>query len=159
MRRPSIVRTTVAGALAGATATAVMSAVLFAGRQAGLYSVYPPEAVVKEATDPSGPLPTLDDDRQENAWPLVHFDLGAAFGVIYGVGRGALPGGLRTPLGGALLGLGLWLLNYGVLAPALHLLPPPPRDDNGRQLTNAVAHAAYGVALVGLLERGKRRQR
>jgi hypothetical protein len=154
-----VVRSAVAGAFAGALATALMSGVLFAGRRAGLYSAYPPEAVVKEATDPEGPLPTLDDDQQENVWPLVHFDLGAAFGAVYGVSRGFLPSAMRTPLVGGALGLGLWLVNYGLIAPGLGLLPPAPRDDSGRQLTNAVAHAMYGATLVALLERGERRDR
>lgn len=154
-----VVRSAVVGAFAGALATALMSAVLFAGRRAGLYSAYPPEAVVKEATDPEGPLPTLDDDQQENIWPLVHFDLGAAFGALYGASRGLLPRPLRTPLAGAALGLALWLVNYGLIAPGLGLLPPAPRDDRGRQLTNVVAHAVYGATLTALLERGDQRNR
>jgi hypothetical protein len=154
-----VVRSAFAGVFAGALATALVSAVLFAGRRLGLYSAYPPEAVVKEATDPEGPLPTLEDDQQENVWPLVHFVLGAAFGAFYGVSRGLLPGGMRTPLAGAALGRGVWLVNYGRVAPGLGLLPRAPRDDSGRQLTNAVAHAIYGATLVALLERGEQRNR
>lgn len=151
----AFVESAVAGVLAGVAATLAMSAVLLAGRRVGLYSAHPPEMVVKRATDPHGPAPTLQPDEQDDVWPIVHVDLGAMFGLVYGVARRIVPRSLRNPAGGVLLGLGLWLVNYGVLAPALRLAPPVPHGDAGRQLTNALGHAVYGAALVGLLERGR----
>jgi len=149
-------RSAVAGALAGAVATLAMSAVLLAGRRAGLFAAHPPEVVIKRATGRDGPLPTLYREEQELAWPLGHLHFGSAVGALYGLLRPSLPRAVRTTAGGAVLGGGLFLLNYGALAPALGLLPPIPRDDTGRQATNALAHLVYGATLARLLERWDR---
>ena len=152
-----VLRSAAAGALGGAVATLAMSAVLLVGRRAGLFDDHPPELVIKRATAPTGPLPTLYPDEQEVAWPFGHLQFGAAMGLVYGVIRPALPRRLRTALGGGLIGVGLWLLNYGALAPALGLLPPVPREDTGRQVTNALAHDVYGPAHSTVTEWADRR--
>ena len=145
-------RSAMAGGLAGAVATLAMSAVLLAGKGAGLYGAHPPELLIKRATARDGPLPTLQPEEQDTAWPLGHLQFGSAVGALYGCLRPNLPADLRSIAGGAMVGGGLWLVNYGALAPAFELLPPIPRDDLGRQATNAVAHLVYGATLAGLLE-------
>jgi hypothetical protein len=150
------IRAAAAGALAGLAATLAMSTVFAAGQRAGQFRAYPPELVIKRATSADGPLPRLNPDEREVAWRVGHLDFGIGVGLLYGLTRNSLPLSIRGPAGGALLGGALWLLNYGALAPALGLLPPIPRDDTGRQATNALAHVVYGLTLAVLLRRTDR---
>jgi uncharacterized membrane protein YagU involved in acid resistance len=74
---------------------------------------------------------------------VVHWAVGVASGAVYGALVRRAPGaGLA---GGALFGLGVWALAFGVMAPALRITPSPRRTAWPANAVNVAAHLVYGV--------------
>jgi uncharacterized membrane protein YagU involved in acid resistance len=70
--------------------------------------------------------------------------VGIAGGAVYGALVDDRP---RPGLsGGALFGLGVWALAFGVIAPWLGITPPPPRKTWAENAVNMAAHVLYGTA-------------
>ena len=89
----------------------------------------------------------------ETAATLAHYAFGAAAGAAYAV---VAPRRAR-PAGGVVYSVMLWLVGYVGVLPWLRLMPPPGRDDVGRQVVLAVDHVVYGLVLDGTLAALERR--
>ena len=92
-------------------------------------------------------------NRQEHAALSLanHFGYGAATGAIYGVAAAWLP--LPPAVKGPLYGLGVWLVSYLGLLPALNILRPATDHPARRNLLMIVSHVIWGVVLGLLTER------
>lgn len=90
---------------------------------------------------------------------VAHFGFGAGLGATYAalgsplLRRVPAVAGLPAPLRGAVFALGVWSGTYGAAIPALGLVPPPGRDQPGRQPRLVTAHLVYGATLGALLRR------
>jgi NAD(P)-dependent dehydrogenase (short-subunit alcohol dehydrogenase family) len=73
----------------------------------------------------------------------AHFGFGASVGGVYGL----LPVRAHSPLGGSVLGLMVWALNYAGWLPRARLMPRPSHDRPGRPTTMVLAHLVFGRAL------------
>jgi hypothetical protein len=139
------------GAMAGAAATVPQSAVMWGARRLGYYQSKPPPEQVSEGT--LGGLMELDDlsDSQQEALKLAqHFAFGAACGAAFGLATGIIR---PTVVAGVIVALAVWKLSYDGWIPALGIMPPPERDEQGRQGALIAAHVAYGLALGMLLDK------
>jgi hypothetical protein len=147
-------RSVPAAAAAGIIAIVPMSAVMLAADALGRMGTQPPRRIVDEAAERT-PGPGPSEPARDLVATLLHVALGAllALGVlpVLALVRRLLPAvPARGAVAGALLGGAVYTSNYAGLAPALGILPPPTRDRPGRQVTMAIAHLVYGVA-VGVL--------
>jgi hypothetical protein len=96
----------------------------------------PPKVITEAAFSKLG----IDSDLQpapfrEALWATAHL----TFGVLL-----ALP---RTPHRPVIFGVGIWLVNYGFVGPALGVYPRLTDDHRARTLENVLSHVVYGIAL------------
>jgi hypothetical protein len=140
--------TSAEGAVAGVGATLVMTAVMEAGRRWSSFRAHPPTRIVRKvlAGNPDCRLP-----GELVLAGLAHLGYGASCGVLFAVLTRRRP--MIGPRLGVRYGLLLWLIGYGMWVPAIGAVPPPQRDQPGRQLTLVAAHIVYGLVLTaGLRE-------
>jgi hypothetical protein len=138
------------GMAAGVVATGAMTAVMFLAQRAGFMGEMPPTKITRGLLRRSG-LGTADE-AETAASAVAHFAFGAVAGGLFA--EGLSYAGRRdaaVPLG-LIYGAGVWAFSYSVPIPALHLMPPPPRDRPGRPQSMLAAHLVYG-AILGLLLR------
>ena len=141
----------VGGAIAGVAATVAMSAAMLAARRAGLTRTLPPERIAEAAIEETADRPARLEERALVA-SVAHLGFGAVAGAMFGVIRHAA--GIRGPgasVAGALLFATLvYISSYQGWVPALRIMPPASRDDDGRVGTMVVAHWIYGAVLGAL---------
>ena len=139
---PSRTVTAADGAAAGVAATVVMTAVLEAGRRGSVFYTHPPIRIVRTllAGSPERRLPA-----EVVLATVAHLGYGALCGVLFARLTRRRP--MAGPPRGVGYGLLLWLAGYGVWVPAIGAVPPPQRDQPGRQLTLVAGHLVYGVVL------------
>ena len=140
-----------AGAAAGVIATGPQSAVVWGARAAGIYDRRPPPEVVADAPTTAmveaGMLPA---ELRRPAMVAEHLGAGAAGGVLFAlVSRIVRP----APIAGVLTGLAIWKASYDGWIPALRMMPPPEKDETGRQVTMVIAHVVYGLSLAAAFKR------
>jgi hypothetical protein len=139
------------GAVAGAMATGPQSAVVWGLRRVGIYhGKPPPEAVSERPNDAAVQAGVLPPSFRGPAMVTEHIGFGAAAGALYGLLSTAIR---PTPVTGVLTGLAIWLTSYKGWIPALHIMPPPERDERGRQAALVIAHIAYGLSLAATYRR------
>jgi hypothetical protein len=145
------------GAADGAVATLAMSGVMFGAQRAGWLGEMPPRKITRHALRRAG---AREGRRTKDA-------LGALAHVAFGAAAGSLFEGLHAtwgrrgvgPVRGAAFGVAVWLVSYAGWVPWLRILPPPQRDDPGRQASMLLAHLVYGAVLGGLADRRLPRRR
>jgi hypothetical protein len=156
-QRPTTARL-VTGGTSGLVATGVMSALMLGWQRWTGKGRLAPAVVADRALGAVGFAPSRSDTRK-GAEVAAHFTFGAGAGAVYAALTPGLlssvPRAARVPASvrGALFGLGLWAMSYGVAMPALGVLPPPPQDRAGRQPRLVVAHLVFGATLGTLLRR------
>jgi hypothetical protein len=145
---PSKTVTGAQGAAAGAAATLVMTAVLEAGRRFSVFRTQGPTRIVRTVLTGS-PGRRLPGELALTA--LAHLGYGASCGVLFALlTRRCTTAGLPLGVGYGLL---LWLAGYGAWVPAIGAVPPPQRDQPGRQLALIAGHLVYGAVLAEGLRR------
>ena len=115
-----------------------------AARRLGLIDATPPQATRDWLTHQLGVGHGGAGTRQLFD-SVVHLAVGLAGGGVYG----ACVDRLRRdfPLSsGALFGLGVWALAFGVLAPRLGITASPGRGSWRETIVNVAAHLVYGTA-------------
>jgi hypothetical protein len=144
---PSKTVTGTQGAAAGAAATLVMTAVLEAGRR---WAVFHTQAPTRIMTVPAG-SPGRRFPGELVLTALAHLGYGASCGMLFALLiRRCTTASLPLGVGYGLL---LWLAGYAVWVPAVGAVPPPQRDQPGRQLALIAGHLVYGAVLADALRR------
>ncbi len=139
----AVVRDLAAGAIAGTVATFAMSAVMLTAQKIGLLGQQPPrrlsDVVLDEVTGGRATEPV-----RRFGTAIVHLGIGAAGAAVHQAGRGMLSRPQPALAWGAGFGALFWAVNYGLVAPAIHLLPPPHRDRPGRPPVMLAANVVWG---------------
>ena len=131
------------GVLGGAAGTACMSVLRMAARRAGLIDITPPQATKHRLAEWTGVEPaTTAGHHMTDA--VIHLAVGIKGGAVYGTLVGDRP---RPSLaGGALFGLGVWAVAFGVVAPWLGITRSPRESTWAENAVNIAAHVVYGTA-------------
>ena len=82
----------------------------------------------------------------------VHFGIGAALGVLFGLVSSRMPARNRVTQG-VIFGLLVWLTAYKGWVPALNIMPPPEKDRKDRPIIMVLAHIVYGATLGWMIKR------
>jgi uncharacterized membrane protein YagU involved in acid resistance len=131
------------GLIGGASGAGCMTAVRMAARRLGLIDATPPQATRDWLTRQVGVAPG-DAGTRQLLDSVVHLAVGLAGGAVYGALAHRLPH--RSPLSsGALFGLGVWTLAFGMVAPRLGIISPG-RGSWQETSVNVAAHLVYGIA-------------
>jgi hypothetical protein len=131
------------GIIGGAAGAGCMTVLRVAARRAGLIDFTPPQATEQWLTRRAGVAPD---------GPGGHHLLAALIHVAVGTTGGAIWGALErrtseaSAAGGALFGVGVWLVAFGALAPALGITRPLERATWRETVVNVAAHLLYGTA-------------
>jgi hypothetical protein len=143
------------GGVAGVFGTLAMSALMLAAGRTGRMGTQPPRRVVDAAAERL-PVEASRGPVRDVAAAALHLAVGATAGMVeLGMLRAAGRAfGTRVPGSalGAGLGLALWAIAYGAVAPALHILPPPSDDRSARPAVMVAAHLVYGITTALALE-------
>lgn len=133
------------GAAAGLAGTLAMTPVILIGA-IGEWKPPSPAQITANIERESGVDETPRDDPTFTLqWLAAHLSFGTSWGVAYALARPGLPP--SDVASGLLWGGAIWLLNYGLILPALRLYPSPADDRTGRMLAMIAAHAVYGVTV------------
>lgn len=133
----------VRGLLGGAAGTGCMTVLRMAARRAGLIDLTPPQMTKHRLFEVTGLGPHAPVGNHVMD-ALIHLAVGAAGGAVYGA---VVEGGRRTSLPvGALFGLGIWAVAFGLLAPKLGISRSPQRMGWKENAVNIAAHLVYGTA-------------
>jgi hypothetical protein len=132
----------VRGASSGAVATTAMTGWMLATAPRDRRFEQPPHRIVRRAAQRLGAPVRPSDRRLIPLAALAHFAFGAAGGAGYALlrPRPTMPSAIAYATG-------IWATSYAGWAPALRLMPSPPRDDRHRQVLTFTAHLVYGAAL------------
>jgi len=131
------------GIVGAASGAGCMTVLRMLAHRAGWIDLMPPQATREWLTERTGVEP---------AHPGAHHLIDAAVHWAVAVGAGALYGTLvREPTrarmaDGALFGLGVWAVAFGVLLPALGITRPPWRATARETAVNVASHLAYGAS-------------
>ena len=145
-----IVRELAAGAAAGTIATLAMSTLMLTAQRAGLLGEQPPRKLSDAVLD--GVAGGRADERTRRlGTAVVHLGIGATAAALHQVGRRLVGRPRPAAIWGGAFGAVFWTLNYGVVAPAIGIMPPPDRDRPGRAPVMLAANIVWGVvsAVVG----------
>jgi hypothetical protein len=129
-------RKILAGFAAGAAATVPMTVEFWLAWRAGLLDEIPPHKAIRSVTA------RVPEPRLSVMSAIAHLAVGALAGVVYGA---VVPSKLTGPIGGALFGVGVWVVGYEAVMPAATDIEPAHRDQRKRAATIFVAHLIYGA--------------
>jgi hypothetical protein len=153
VRREYAIKSMIRGAAAGTVATAAMSAIMFGARRSGVMGTMPPEKITASFLNRAG---IKRSRKQQDALAVaIHFIFGAGGGAIFGLAPERLPVP-PVPLGMA-YGSAIWAVSYMGWVPMLRIMPPPHRDQPGRQGVMLLGHLVYGGVLGVLTRRAYKR--
>jgi hypothetical protein len=147
---PGIVRELAAGAVAGTVATIAMSTLMLTAQRAGLLGEQPPRKLSDAVLDAVASR-RADERTRRLGTSIVHLGIGATAAAVHQVGRHLAGRPRPAAIWGGGFGAVFWALNYGFVAPAIGLMPPPDRDRPGRAPVMLAANVVWGAvsAVVG----------
>jgi hypothetical protein len=147
---PAIVRDLAAGAVAGTVGTVFMSTLMLAAQRAGLLGEQPPRKLSDTVLDAVSGI-QVDEHTRRLGTAIVHLGIGASAAALHQVGRQLAGGPRPAAIWGGAFGAVFWALNYGVVAPATGIMPPPHRDRPYRAPVMLAANIVWGAvsAVVG----------
>jgi hypothetical protein len=145
----AIARDAALGAAAGIGATLAMSVVMLTAQRLGLLGEQPPRKLSDRLHDAVGNERAGEGERRLGT-AAIHLGIGA----IAAAGQQVVRRGTRWPqpagLWGAAFGGAFWAVNYGLVAPALNIMPPPWSDRPGRAPVMLAANVLYGALAAGI---------
>ncbi|MET0896253.1 MAG: DUF6789 family protein [Acidimicrobiia bacterium] len=133
------------GAGAGVAATLAMSVVQWPGSIAKARR--PPPVEITKRFSRMRPGRTSQGIELVSEAVIAHLVFGAAAGAVYGA---FAPRARRIVSGVGYAGT-IWGVSYLGVLPTLRLMPAAARDDRARQVSNALAHVAFGLVLAGVM--------
>ncbi len=139
-----------AGAVAGTIATVAMSTLMLTAQRAGWLGEQPPRKLSDAVLDAVAGG-RADEGTRRLGTAIVHLGIGATAAALHQVGRSAVSRPRPAALWGGAFGALFWALNYGFVAPAIGIMPPPDRDRPGRAPVMLAANVVWGAisAVVG----------
>lgn len=146
-----IVRHLAAGAVAGTVGTIAMSTLMLAAQRAGLLGEQPPRKLSDAVLD--AVAGGADERTRRVGTAVVHLGIGAAAAALHQVGRHRAGSPSPAAVWGGGFGALFWGLNYGLVAPAVGILPPPDRDRPGRAPVMLAANIVWGAVSAVLGDR------
>jgi hypothetical protein len=123
---------------AGLAATVPMTATFSLAQRIGTIGQLPPNKAVEAIR------PGLDDHSQTVLAGVAHFLVGGSAGAAYALLTKHTPRGIAT---GAIFGIGVWLVGYELVVPALTDMPRAHKDGRSRAVSIFLAHIVYGASL------------
>jgi hypothetical protein len=147
---PTIARELAAGAVAGTVATIAMSALMLTAQRAGALGEQPPRKLSDAVLDAVAGG-RADERTRRIGTSIVHLGIGATAAALHQVGRHVAGGPRPAAIWGGGFGAVFWALNYGLVAPAVGIMPPPGKDRPGRAPVMLTANIIWGAvsAVVG----------
>jgi hypothetical protein len=147
---PAIARELAAGAVAGTVATIAMSTLMLTTQRAGLLGEQPPRKLSDAVLDAIGGG-RADERTRRLGTSIVHVGIGATAAALHQAGRQVAGRPRPAAIWGGGFGAVFWALNYGFVAPAIGIMPPPHRDRPGRAPVMLAANVIWGAvsAVVG----------
>jgi hypothetical protein len=147
---PTIVRELAAGAVAGTIGTIAMSTLMLMAQRAGLLGEQPPRKLSDAVLDAVAGG-RADERTRRVGTSIVHLGIGATAAALHQVGRHLAGGPRPAAVWGGGFGAVFWALNYGFVAPAVGIMPPPDKDRPGRAPVMLAANIVWGAvsAVVG----------
>ena len=147
---PVIVRELAAGAVAGTIATLAMSTLMLTAQRAGLLGEQPPRKLSDAVLDAVA-AGQADERTRRLGTSIVHLGIGATAAALHQAGRRLAGRPRPAVIWGGVFGAVFWTLNYGFIAPAIGIMPPPDRDRPGRAPVMLAANVIWGAvsAVVG----------
>jgi hypothetical protein len=146
----AIVRELAAGAVAGTVATVAMSTLMLSAQRAGLLGEQPPrklsDAVLDAVADGRA-----DERTRRLGTSIVHLGIGATAAALHQAGRQLAGRPRPAAIWGGGFGAVFWALNYGLVAPAIGIMPAPDRDRPWRAPVMLASNVVWGAvsAVVG----------
>jgi Family of unknown function (DUF6789) len=146
---PGIVRQLTAGAVAGTVGTIAMSALMLTAQRAGLLGEQPPRKLSDSVLD--AVAGGADERTRRVGTSIVHLGIGATAAALHQLARHLAGSPRPAAVWGGGFGAVFWWLNYGLVAPAVGMMPPPDKDRPGRAPVMLAANIAWGAvsAVVG----------
>ena len=131
------------GVVGGASGAGCMTVLRMAARRAGWIDRMPPQVTAEWLIERTGREPDSAAGHQILD-ALVHWAVSTGAGAVYGASvREPARARLAT---GALFGLGVWAVAFGVVLPALRITRSPHRGTWQETAVNVTAHVMYGAA-------------
>jgi len=140
----AIARELAAGAVAGTIATVAMSTLMLTAQRAGWLGEQPPRKLSDAVLDAVAGG-RVDEGTRRVGTAIVHLGIGATAAALHQVGRSVVSRPRPAALWGGAFGALFWALNYGVVAPAIGIMPPPDRDRPGRPPVMLAANVVWGA--------------
>ncbi len=140
----SVTKALGAGVLAGLIGTLAMSVLMLTAQRFGLLGEQPPRKLSDALLDRIAGG-SVDEETRRLGTALVHLGIGSTAAGIHQVCRHLLGRPRPAALWGGLFGAGFWAMNYGVIAPAMGIMPPPDRDRLGRAPVMLAANILWGA--------------
>jgi hypothetical protein len=147
---PDLLSELAAGAVAGTIATVAMSALMLAAQRAGYLGEQPPRKLSDAILDDIAGT-GADERTRRVGTAIVHLGIGASAAALHQAGRHLAGRPRPAALWGGGIGAVFWALNYGLVAPAIGIMPPPDKDRPGRPPVMLAANVLWGAvsAVVG----------
>lgn len=133
-----MIRVLASGFVAGLAATVPMTATFSLAQRVGTIGQLPPNKAVQAIR------PGIDDHSQTLLASVAHLLVGGSAGAAYALLTRRMPRGIAT---GAIFGIGVWLIGYELIVPALTDMPRAHKDERRRAATIFLAHIVYGSSL------------
>ena len=139
-----LLRELAAGAVAGTVGTVAMSTLMLTAQRAGMLGEQPPRKVSDAVLDAVGGG-GADERSRRLGTAFIHLGIGATAAALHQVVRHAVGHPRPAAAWGGGLGAAFWALNYGWIAPAAGIMPPPDRDRRGRAPVMLAANVVWGA--------------
>ena len=130
------------GALAGVNGGACMTVLRMAAHRLGVVDRMPPQVLEEWLLSRTRAGRQMNDSAHHLLDQVLHLAISGGLGLLYS----ALPSRRRHPsIGGALFGLGVWVVAFAAVLPRLGATRHPRNARAAESGVNIAAHALYGI--------------
>lgn len=111
----------------------------------------PTQTVARRLVEDMAKRGPLSPEAKKRAGTAVHYGFGSGWAVLYALAAETIPG-LRSPMGGVLLGTTVWAIGDNGIVPAFRVGPPPTKVPAKGHFYYWLGHVAYGLTVWGAYE-------
>jgi hypothetical protein len=138
------------GILSGLAGAAVMFLMMLVSKQIGVVWQPVPHRIWRNLEQRLGFAGKTDRQEERILGQLLHFGLGAGWGLLYGLASPLLS--LPRLLWGSLYGLGTYAVDEIIMGPAFSLTPPPGLEPQRRVVRRVLMHTVFGLVVTMVFE-------